>query len=862
METEDKKTRKSKAFAISSLMRNPKLAKVIQDSFNSKVGSTRNAKAKSVLKSVYKADNNYNYFINDGKGGPGPNPMTNPFQTMLDPLGQHSGAFVSQQSQDPYQPSVQTQRPQTEVVTGVDNIPGFKGFAEAVAPIDYSKPISRAEEITRGIAGIPRVVGEQVKKAEEFAIKDILWPIVKYKFEGPTVPTGIGAYFTSPERPPIGWEKVGVEPKAEISYHLKGYKEPSKRYFKFSDKEEVYDKETGVHITGEEAAKISDFWDKVEVGGEISVPEKDYYRYSDSPKVFRRSDDTEVSYEEAVEKNIWDRIDIMDRPTEEVEPIDRTITDELAGDPDFGTTGNIANMTSEEFEAFIKQIGDDNSLNDYLAPSIGTSDLIKNIQAGYDVGLGAETTVAMLWKDKAKLAEMLGMSEEAAKLLPEYMLSSQLIDLRNVRYDEFRIDEQRNKIFDKQARGLTIEDDLRGYVRGKDEYLGQVDKLLFDTRKSVSEMDTSNPYVAERMGNYVNYLTILKGRQNQRYIDFLDMSIRDHRADIDQSINMYNRDLETVNKLISDEAALTTEAHTNIKDMLTEMYDNIEAREDRQWTLDAREIQRTEAQNKIITDGLNQRLLNLKISGYGVETDPVSPSTFDKFKTFFGSEAEDGTFVFDTHDPFEVMETANVTQQNAASVLTAFYQSMGRNVYSNASTGNVSRSDLNKFKNTISSRGGVFMDIDGNPVSVNNITAEQYETMTDEQKVEYEIKNNNSQMKDKLEINLRKGIEEYLTSSEEKIKEVRNAINDLSQIEGNWPYAWGKWDKNKFVKKNEGLGELSGFLYDYATKTTNLASEIEGKKTSILEVKELYDQFSDEDLPYYLSSDLAGYLMY
>lgn len=846
METQDKKSRKSKAFAILALMKNQSMSKVISDSFSAPVGSTRNAKAKSILKSVYKADNNYNYFINDGKGGLGPSSGTNPFQSMLDPLGQHSGAFVSQQSQAPYQSPTQ----QPEVVTGVDNLSSFKEnikssiasspavsslagshFAESIAPVDYSQPISRAEEARRAASGIPRRVGEQIEKGAEFAIKDILWPLIKHKFKGPILPTGIGASLFSEERPSVKWGEVYAAPTSE----------------------------TGTPITDPVSPMFKD-------------PSKSYFKYADDGKVYEKSGKMEhIDWDEADKKNIWDQIETIERPTlgdgtapfvtqtgqVSEEPV--TITDKLAGDPDLGTSEGFANMTDEELEAFLNEARGDNSLNDYLTPSLSGASLKENIRAGYDLGLGADTTIAMLWQDKTKLAEMLGMSEEAAKLLPEYMLSSQLIDLRNTRYDEFRINEQRDKILDKQNRGLTIEDDLRGYVRGKDEYLGQVDKLLFDTRKSISEMDTSNPYVAERMGNYVNYLTILKGRQNQRYIDFLDMSVRDHRADIEQSTNMYNRDLETVNKLITDESALTSEAHGNIKSMLTEMYNNIESREDRQWTLESREMARAEEKRKVANNILNQQITQMKIDGYGVESDPVSPATFDKYKTFFGSEDENGNFVFDTYDPFEVLETSNVTQQNSGSVLTAFYQQMGRSVYGGASTGNISKSSLDNFKNAIRMNGGMNIDIDGQDVSVNDITAEQLASLTDEQKADYMVKQNNSQMRDKLEVNLRKGIADYLSSSEDKIRELRSAIEDLSRMERG---LGTNWSRDKYVSKNEGLGEISGHLYDYVEKTMNLSKEMGGEEISWTSAEEVYSQLSSEDLPYYISNDLSEYLMY
>ena len=69
MEIVNKQEQKSKAFAISSIMKNPDLARAISESCDAQIGSTKREKAKSILKSIYKIDNNFN--IQDGKGGPG-----------------------------------------------------------------------------------------------------------------------------------------------------------------------------------------------------------------------------------------------------------------------------------------------------------------------------------------------------------------------------------------------------------------------------------------------------------------------------------------------------------------------------------------------------------------------------------------------------------------------------------------------------------------------------------------------------------------------------------------------------------------------------------------------------------------------
>ena len=70
MQVLDKKSNKSKAFAISSVMKDKNLARVLSDAWDAPAGSTKNEKARSVLKSLNKVNNNYQ--IQDGAGGPGP----------------------------------------------------------------------------------------------------------------------------------------------------------------------------------------------------------------------------------------------------------------------------------------------------------------------------------------------------------------------------------------------------------------------------------------------------------------------------------------------------------------------------------------------------------------------------------------------------------------------------------------------------------------------------------------------------------------------------------------------------------------------------------------------------------------------
>lgn len=504
MITEDKESIKNKAFSINSLMQNKDLAKIISDSWNSPVGSTKNEEAKAILKSLQKSNNSYNNFIQDGKGGAG---------GFGDWLGGVSDSINQKKS---------------TIGDSVGNVVhGIDSFLERKTPsltdvIDF--PSRVGEKIGEGIEGVG-----------EFTIKNILYP---------TIPS----------------RKITIKGKEDFPEY--SFKDPSKKYFQFTDKPEVYEK----------------------IGDKIG---------------------RHIPYEEAVGSNIWEQIEKEAVMPTGYTPEGKVMYDKAIGpSPEIGTISwfNDPGISDENKQAFIDEL--DPSEEDFYKTSYEVSGLAKSAKEAYDLGLGSEWYSLTRMMDKDQLAKDLGMSPEAAKLLPEAFLQTQLIDLENARRDEFKIDEQRDSLLQKQLRGLTIESDLKSYIRGKDKYLGQVDKLLDETNERIVNMDTSNPYVAERMKNYTNYLTILKGRQNQRYVDFLNTSIDFHKADIEQSEAFYDRSLEEVNKLITQDKATTTEWHGMIKTMLKDLYDNIEYREDRQMKIEEHEWKKAEAAADILEDSM------------------------------------------------------------------------------------------------------------------------------------------------------------------------------------------------------------------------------------------------------------------
>ena len=862
METQDKQNIKKKAFAISAIMGNPKLAETIYSSWEAPVGSTRNNKAKSILYSMKRANN-----IQDGQGGSGG--LGDWWQShVVDPL-QGVGEGISTRMKDvsgriQSPPGAQQLKESgdigtTKIIKGVDDL---ISWSKSPTEIEGKSRLSTGTEwLKKEAFGIPYKAGEAIG----FAEKDVMYPwlnIVSTAGQRQlSFPYRVGSYLTDPTRGSFEkgkeytWDPYrdkGIEPSAVI---------PQRKYYRVTGTSEVYDSKTHKHITAEQAAKIPGFWDNVsEVltkPVDFSDPSRtDGQRISSAEQRITSQEDSNTRYKDLLMTGIDPTAAAYEAKWQTgFDPNSALVNQELEKDPNFNPNfgkSTFDTMTQEEKDALYDSF--DNSQKDFYRDSYEASNIFDLAEGAYDLGLGSKTFAWTLLQDKKKLAAALGIPEEQAASLPEGLLSEQINDLRNTIDKKYRIEEQLDKLLDLQQKNLTIEDDFKSYIRGKDEYLGDIDKLLDGAQTKIANMDTSNPYVAQRMQMYVNYLTILQGRQNKRYIDFLDIGITKHKNDIDSATNIYDRSIEQANKEYQETGAVTVESYNMMKTMLEDIYNNIESREDRQIKLEEYETKKYDTELDQIYKVLRNQKIQAEIYGVGANKE-VNASTAKMFRDmYYSSENDDGTINFSTYNPHDIRGAAALAGQNADYAVNAFIQDMGYSVFK--STENGSLNQFERFKNSmINNLGSKIVD-------TNNLTKaeqEEYDKFTLEQKESFETLNNAylndyHTMNTKLYVNLQAGLKDYFSSSEEKTKELRDAINDLGKKEGGW-FGWGKVERDEFMKKHgDPMGDYAKILFDY---TEDTLKNYPGKKS-----KDIWGDLPDENLADVVSRELANYLTY
>ncbi len=251
-----------------------------------------------------------------------------------------------------------------------------------------------------------------------------------------------------------------------------------------------------------------------------------------------------------------------------------------------------------------------------------TPDYLSAVEKATKAGIGGKTFSAQALADKDMLSTILQLPKESLAWLPSSgFLSDYLVNLRDETKKRYQLDGQLQRILDLQKRGANIEGDLQAYVRGKDTYLGKLDKLYTDATQKFASMDTSDPNDAKRAGNYLNYLTILKGRQNQRYIDFVNSSVQQHNAELTQATDVYKY---TKDKFDEEYAQLkdgATEKYGALKDMLTEMYDNVDKREQTLYTDQKQQLDLINSAIQIDTNIIENQQKKNEVSGVKLPND-------------------------------------------------------------------------------------------------------------------------------------------------------------------------------------------------------------------------------------------------
>lgn len=201
--------------------------------------------------------------------------------------------------------------------------------------------------------------------------------------------------------------------------------------------------------------------------------------------------------------------------------------------------------------------------------------LVDWLHQSFGEQLGSNAFATKVLNDKAMYAELFP-GVPADQLPVGASLTSQVQDLYNRLSEENNLTALNQSLLDAQKQGVTLKDDASAYIQGKDQYLNQVDSMLNNAQSEYyNNPMSSDPWYANTMQQYMNYLTTLRGRTTQRYVDYVNQTINWQNSKITDLQAQYNAAATKVTNLFNSEEQITVQQYNDTKSTLVDMYNNL-----------------------------------------------------------------------------------------------------------------------------------------------------------------------------------------------------------------------------------------------------------------------------------------------
>lgn len=844
---QDNQTIKAKSAAMSAIMRDPKLSRIMSDAWGAPPGSTANEKAKNILKSLRVTNANFMY-SQDGRGGDSTPTSDFSYDTGVQPSTYPSN-FIGpmqegvQRTTVPGTPEVASDfaapeipRPtQYNIAQGIDSFlpedsPLLGGGAayepKGVKTPWYEKrsfwtdPVYTTFEKVRKATKPADVWMEQNTPEWRKAISD------KYEQWAPNTvieslakeTVGTGAHWLTTA---FGWQGKAISWTADKERQLidliSKVPNASEAVSRWLMSDPAEKKDIG-HFLDQQPSILNLFKD--------ASPEKD-------AEIAQKVEMTQAAIDGEIEDPglTWtqeeaDRyyIDLLDRRytpdpekwggiTDAAEITDEMIKDKVSEITGFeptemeGPVTDEANKSAADLEMMADLFGPNALDNWYEGVDPSMKDYYKVAYENAKSGRGREGFYRDAFSD-TEFMQSLGIPKSVIDILPKSgLLAEHLIELKDAVKKDYGLEEMEKKMLDMQNQGLTVEDDLKAHVRGKDEYLGKIEGLITDAETKTAKMDTSNPYVAKRMENYLNYLNILQGKTNQRYIDYLDSSytVFDRRQQMLE--NRYNSSFAKAEEDYKDLSAVSTEAYADIKGQLDRIYDTIDIQSRNYESMTDDAIARIQSAANLERTVLGNQMAQLEIDNYGIEN-LDTPEWKDYDNMIMASEDKDGIVSLGVLNPFTASQLAS--QSNNDPTIAVNRQLLW----------------LQKYLKQEIAAGNLADSIKGAYADLTTAYAETQEAMTklgtdealsaqDKQLYDYYKEHIDSVYDlgiNKIESVVKTSLRDTFAGNQTFATDVRGAIKDLAGLGVNFQ----EDDRNKFVNKyEESIGsDISGILFD------------------------------------------------
>jgi len=212
-----------------------------------------------------------------------------------------------------------------------------------------------------------------------------------------------------------------------------------------------------------------------------------------------------------------------------------------------------------------------NTNDPYSVSTEDMSEFQKLVSKAASDGVGAFTFYTQIANDNEKLnllEDTYGLSRNS---LPRgSIFAESLPELRSTMRKEQGLDAQYEVLQKLREEGAKIEDSI-ALSTTRDELIESYDRQIEDTKSKLST--TENIFKRSRMKQYLNFLYIRQGKEQQRYSEYLKRGVDDFNDRLKSYEDRYNDKKQEFEILYSEAKLGKKEGFDSLQKMLTEMYE-------------------------------------------------------------------------------------------------------------------------------------------------------------------------------------------------------------------------------------------------------------------------------------------------
>lgn len=208
-------------------------------------------------------------------------------------------------------------------------------------------------------------------------------------------------------------------------------------------------------------------------------------------------------------------------------------------------------------------------------------DRFSPLYEAYKGQVGPKTTAINIMSDKEKMKKMFPNIPED-QLPIGASLAGQLNDLEVNLKKETKLNDYKANLENLRDQGVTIDEDIQTYINERDSYGKSLDRMINNFQEKTIKMDMSNPYNAKIADNYMGYLTVLKGREQKGYADYLKRGVQYYNDTFKMAENNYNRLKSQFDEELSSAKDFTKEKFNYFSTMIEEMATSLKSKEESQ----------------------------------------------------------------------------------------------------------------------------------------------------------------------------------------------------------------------------------------------------------------------------------------